>query len=105
MTQKYDCDWKLEGACNGQLVQKERVVVTVTTGALGFHLLAQPLSNNKIEKVWAMNWKFSKENRERQVPSFKDKLLDESLLKDEKLVFVDADLESFKLGLGDDACI
>ncbi|CAE6440846.1 unnamed protein product [Rhizoctonia solani] len=102
MIQKYDCDWKFEGACNGQLVQKERVVVTGTTGALGSHLLSQLLSNDKIEKVWAMNRRSSKENRERQVASFKDKLLDENLLKDEKLVFVDADLESLKLGLGDD---
>ncbi|KAJ1310585.1 hypothetical protein OPQ81_007314 [Rhizoctonia solani] len=103
MIQKYDSDWHRQEAHTTEPVKKERVVVTGTTGGLGSHLLAQLLESDKVEKVWAMNRKSSKGNtRERQISSFDDKLLDTSLLKSEKLVFLDTDLEHPKLGLQDE---
>ncbi|KDN41199.1 hypothetical protein RSAG8_07613, partial [Rhizoctonia solani AG-8 WAC10335] len=44
-----------------------------TTGGLGSHLLAQLLESDRVEKVWAMNRKSSKGNREREIASFEDK--------------------------------
>ncbi|KAF8749968.1 Male sterility protein [Rhizoctonia solani] len=102
MIEKYDAEWPRQEAREIQPVKKERVVVTGTTGGLGSHLLAQLLENDVVEKVWAMNRKSSKGNREREVASFEDKLLDLNLLKSEKLVFVDTDLEDPKLGLSDE---
>ncbi|GAB1525258.1 hypothetical protein RhiTH_008416 [Rhizoctonia solani] len=99
MIEKYKADWPTQEARNIQPVKKERVVVTGTTGGLGSHLLAQLLENEKVEKVWAMNRKSSKNNRDRELSSFEDKLLDVNLLKSEKLVFVDTDLEDPKLAL------
>ncbi|KEP48049.1 putative acetyl-CoA synthetase-like protein [Rhizoctonia solani 123E] len=103
MIQKYDSDWPRQEARSVRPVQKERVVVTGTTGGLGSHLLAQLLESDRVEKVWAMNRKSSKGNREREVASFEDKQLDVSLLKSKKLVFMDTDLEDPKLGLRDEA--
>ncbi|CAE6407221.1 unnamed protein product [Rhizoctonia solani] len=99
MIEKYKADWPTQEARDIQPVKKERVVVTGTTGGLGSHLLAQLLENEKVEKVWAMNRKSSKNNRDRELSSFEDKLLDVNLLKSEKLVFVDTDLEDPKLAL------
>ncbi|KAG8734879.1 hypothetical protein FRC10_011339 [Ceratobasidium sp. 414] len=78
--------------------QKERVVVTGTTGALGSYLLAQLLESETVEKVWALN-RGSKGMEERQRASFEDKGLDIGLLKSEKLVLTQANLEDGKLGL------
>ncbi|KAG8701412.1 hypothetical protein FRC08_004090, partial [Ceratobasidium sp. 394] len=69
-----------------------------TTGALGSHILAQLLENERVEKVWALNRK-SKETFARQSSSFEDKGLDVELLKSEKLALLDADLENQNLGL------
>ncbi|CAE6377482.1 unnamed protein product [Rhizoctonia solani] len=102
MIKKYDADWPRQEIRSTQQVKKERVVVTGTTGGLGSHLLAQLLESDRVEKVWAMNRKSSKGNREREIASFEDKNLDLSLLKSEKLVFVDTDLEDPKLGLRDE---
>ncbi|KAF8738313.1 Male sterility protein, partial [Rhizoctonia solani] len=99
MIEKHKVDWPTQGARDNQPVKKERVVVTGTTGGLGSHLLAQLLQNEKVEKVWAINRKSSKNNRDREINSFEDKLLDVNLLKSEELVFVDADLEDPKLAL------
>ncbi|KAF8751541.1 Male sterility protein [Rhizoctonia solani] len=99
MIEKYKIDWPAQEARDIQPVKKERVVVTGTTGGLGSHLLAQLLENEKVEKVWAMNRKSSKNNRDRELSSFEDKLLDVNSLKSGKLVFVDTDLEDPKLAL------
>ncbi|GAB1528524.1 hypothetical protein RhiTH_011718 [Rhizoctonia solani] len=99
MIEKHKVDWPTQEARDIQPVKKERVVVTGTTGGLGSHLLAQLLQNEKVEKVWAINRKSSKNNRDREINSFEDKLLDVNLLKSEELVFVDADLEDPKLAL------
>ncbi|KEP48039.1 putative acetyl-CoA synthetase-like protein [Rhizoctonia solani 123E] len=102
MVQKYDSNWPCLVNPGLEQVDKERVVLTGTTGALGSHLLAQLLESDKVEKVWAMNRKSTKDNQERAIASFEDKLLDVALLKSEKLVFVDVDLEDPKLGLCDE---
>ncbi|QRW17426.1 acetyl-CoA synthetase-like protein [Rhizoctonia solani] len=99
MIEKYKIDWPAQEARDIQPVKKERVVVTGTTGGLGSHLLAQLLENEKVEKVWAMNRKSSKNNRDRELSSFEDKLLGGNSLKSGKLVFVDTDLEDPKLAL------
>lgn len=98
---KYDGNWIANSrtSVKSQAVEKERVVVTGTTGGLGSHLLAQLLENEKVEKVWAMNRKSSKENSGRQLESFKDKKLDAKLLESAKLELLDVDLEDAKLGL------
>ncbi|KAF8751588.1 Male sterility protein [Rhizoctonia solani] len=80
MIEKYKIDWPAQEARDIQPVKKERVVVTGTTGGLGSHLLAQLLENEKVEKVWAMNRKSSKNNRDRELSSFEDKLLDDPKL-------------------------
>ncbi|KAJ1302971.1 hypothetical protein OPQ81_003262 [Rhizoctonia solani] len=102
MIQKYDSDWPRQDARSVQPVQKERVVVTGTTGGLGSHLLAQLLENDRVERVWAMNRKSSKGNKEREAASFEDKQLDLDLLKSNKLVFLDTDLEDPNLGLSNE---
>ncbi|KAG8686886.1 hypothetical protein FRC11_008184, partial [Ceratobasidium sp. 423] len=50
MIQKYDSDWPHQEARRAQPVQRERVVVTGTTGALGSHLLEQLLESDKVGK-------------------------------------------------------
>lgn len=80
----------------------EKVVVTGTTGALGSHLLAQLLGNEKISRVWALNRKSSggvDSTMKRQRASFEEKCLDVGLLESEKLVFVESDLSVGGLSL------
>ncbi|EUC65708.1 acetyl-CoA synthetase-like protein, putative, partial [Rhizoctonia solani AG-3 Rhs1AP] len=81
---------------------REHIVVTGTTGALGSHLLAQLLANDRVERVWALNRKSSGGISTKQKASFEDKMLDVQLLASEKLVFVDAVLDDAKLGLSDE---
>ncbi|QRV95150.1 AMP binding enzyme [Ceratobasidium sp. AG-Ba] len=79
----------------------ERVVVTGTTGALGSHLLAQLLKDDRVERVWALN----REPRDggsildRQYASFVDKGIDIGLLNSRKLKFAGCDLTDMALGL------
>ncbi|KAB5591027.1 L-aminoadipate-semialdehyde dehydrogenase [Ceratobasidium theobromae] len=104
MIRKYDAGWGLNHqlGVKTQVVEKERVVVTGTTGGLGSHLLAQLLENDRVEKVWAMNRKSSKGNKDRQFASFVDKKLDVGLLGNGKLELLDTVLEDAKLGLSDE---
>ncbi|KAG8707501.1 hypothetical protein FRC08_000467 [Ceratobasidium sp. 394] len=100
MINKYDSRWpdKKRPLKARVLPQKECVVVTGTTGGLGSYLLAQLLESERVEVVWALNRK-SGGMEERQRASFEDKGLAVDLLKSEKLVLVEADLEDTKLGL------
>ncbi|KAH7318805.1 male sterility protein-domain-containing protein [Rhizoctonia solani] len=105
MIKAYDACWPRQTYCTVQPVQRERMVVTGTTGALGSHLLAQLLENNNVEKVWAINRRSNKgSTKDRETASFQDKLLDTRLLDSKKLVFVDTELETtdYKLGLRDE---
>ncbi|KAG9126236.1 hypothetical protein FRC07_004316 [Ceratobasidium sp. 392] len=103
MIRKYDYGWEtVQKELKPRVPpQKERVVVTGSTGALGSYLLANLLEDDTVEKVWALN-RSSRRMEERQRISFADKGLDVDLLKNEKLVLVEADLEGEKLGLGAD---
>ncbi|KAG8684994.1 hypothetical protein FRC09_015020 [Ceratobasidium sp. 395] len=100
MIAKYNYGWKsLSEYLNPRAPPlKERVVVTGTTGALGSYLLAHLLENDRVEKVWAMNRR-SREVEQRQRASFIDKGLDVGLLKSNKLVLVEANLEAEDLGV------
>ncbi|QRV95000.1 AMP binding enzyme [Ceratobasidium sp. AG-Ba] len=80
----------------------ERIVLTGTTGALGSHLLAQLLQNEKVERVWALNRRSGNaDGMQRQRASFEDKNLDVKLLESSKLILAEADLTDRKLGLDD----
>ncbi|KAF8601149.1 NAD(P)-binding protein [Ceratobasidium sp. AG-I] len=79
--------------------QKERVVVTGTTGALGAYLLAILLESDAVEVVWTLNRKSKEGILARQKAAFDDKLLDVGLLDCGTLVMLEADLEDEKLGL------
>jgi hypothetical protein len=99
MVHKYDSRWPCRESCSIQPA-KEYVAMTGTTGALGSHILVNLLNNDKIERVWAINRKSSKgDAKERQIASFRDKMLDVSLLESERLRFLDTDCEEPKLGL------
>ncbi|KAG8734878.1 hypothetical protein FRC10_011338, partial [Ceratobasidium sp. 414] len=100
MINKYDPGWNTTKRPIRTPVspQKERVVVTGTTGALGSYLLARLLESETVEKVWGLN-RGPKVMEERQRASFEDKGLDIELLKSEKLVLTEANLEDGKLGL------
>ena len=76
--------------------------MTGTTGALGSHLLAQLLINDKVSRVWALNRKSGGgvgSTLKRQRASFEEKCLDVGLLESEKLVFVESELSVEGLGL------
>ncbi|KAG8686616.1 hypothetical protein FRC09_014024 [Ceratobasidium sp. 395] len=100
MIARYNCGWKIPPKHLKSRVPPlgERVVVTGTTGALGSYLLAHLLENDRVEKVWAMNRR-SREVEQRQRASFIDKGLDVGLLKSNKLVLVEANLEAEDLGM------
>ncbi|KAG8783074.1 hypothetical protein FRC12_020140 [Ceratobasidium sp. 428] len=80
----------------------ERVVLTGTTGGLGSHILAQLLANDRVERVWALNRRSSvagKSLRQRQHEAFKDRQLDVALLDSPKLLLIESDITTEKLGL------
>lgn len=81
--------------------EKETVVITGTTGALGSLLLARAIQDPRIQRVWAVN-RGSQGNQtivERQRASFIDKALEPSLLEGDKVRFVEAVLSAHHLGL------
>ncbi|QRV95149.1 AMP binding enzyme [Ceratobasidium sp. AG-Ba] len=82
----------------------ERVVLTGTTGALGSHLLAQLLADDRVAQVWTLNREASNSRSVlyRQRESFIDKGLNVELLESKKLVLVESDLTDAELGLGEE---
>lgn len=80
-------------------IEKERVLVTGTTGALGSHLLAMLLESDLVERVWAVNRKSVNGIAERQKAAFEDKMLDLRLLDSPKLIMLEAELGDGMLGL------
>ncbi|CUA76307.1 L-aminoadipate-semialdehyde dehydrogenase large subunit [Rhizoctonia solani] len=104
MIQKYDSNWPQHpriSSIRRPHILGERIVITGTAGALGSHLLAQLLANDRIERVWALNRRSGGDIRDKQRLSFEDKMLDLKLLSNEKLIFVEAALEDAKLGLSE----
>lgn len=105
MIRKYDTDRNIKPSAGimetRSVAEKERVVVTGTTGGLGSYLLAQLLESDMVEKIWALNRRSisGQGSKERQCASFEDKMLNVALLESEKLVLLDSDLEDTKLGV------
>ncbi|KAG9118738.1 hypothetical protein FRC07_006609, partial [Ceratobasidium sp. 392] len=78
------------------------IVLTGTTGALGSHILALILGNDKIQRVWALNRvpkTGAPSTMQRQRQSFAEKMLDVQLLDHPKLSLLEVDLLDGKLGL------
>ncbi|KZV94434.1 acetyl-CoA synthetase-like protein [Exidia glandulosa HHB12029] len=80
---------------------KKVVLVTGTTGGLGSNLLALLLKDPAVEKVYAVNRAGTKALKDRHEENFKDRGLDVELLKNGKVVFLEA--STSKPGLGIDA--
>ncbi|KAF8597331.1 acetyl-CoA synthetase-like protein [Ceratobasidium sp. AG-I] len=100
--QQHDRPWAIQASPIARSPSMEHVVVTGTTGGLGSHLLAQLISHDCVERIWALNRKSSVNGQsvqERQLNSFMDKLLDVDLLRHPKLVLLDCDLTEARLGL------
>ncbi|QRV95194.1 acetyl-CoA synthetase-like protein [Ceratobasidium sp. AG-Ba] len=80
----------------------ESVLLTGTTGGLGSHLLAQLLANDGVDRVWAINRK-QRDRRislqQRQKDAFEDKGLDTALLQSPKLILLESDITTERLGL------
>ncbi|EJD45598.1 acetyl-CoA synthetase-like protein [Auricularia subglabra TFB-10046 SS5] len=77
------------------------VLITGTTGGLGSNLLALLLQDAAVERVYAVNRASTKSQTllERHAATFKDRGLDEGLLKSDKLVLVEAVTSRPNLGL------
>ena len=79
------------------------VLLTGSTGGLGSHLLELLLRDDGVQKVYAFNRpaKTSATIFERHQNTFADRGLDITLLRSEKLVFVESETALPKLGLKD----
>lgn len=80
-------------------IERERVLITGTTGGLGSHLLAVLLESDRVERVWAVNRKSVGGIAERQKAAFEDKMLDSGLLGSPKLIMLEGELGDKMLGL------
>ncbi|KIK64035.1 hypothetical protein GYMLUDRAFT_195812 [Collybiopsis luxurians FD-317 M1] len=79
------------------------VLLTGSTGNLGSQMLVMLLSNEKVERVYALN-RPSTQNSivDRHRGRFEDKLIDINFLASTKLVFLEGECSQLKLGLTDD---
>jgi hypothetical protein len=106
----------MNGARTQDRFDERVVLLTGTTGGLGSHLLATLLVDEKVTKVYAMNRPSKASSLERQDASFRDRFvqflsdrnrwaqltcrdLDLTLLTSPKLVFIEGDAATEKLGL------
>lgn len=82
----------------------ECVLLTGTTGALGSHLLALMLGEDKVKRVWALN-RLPKSGApstiQRQRRSFEERMFDTQLLDHPKLTMLECDFSDGRLGLSD----
>ncbi|KAF8974264.1 hypothetical protein BDZ97DRAFT_1772696 [Flammula alnicola] len=82
------------------LINKYMVLLTGTTGNLGAQLLESLLRDPRISQVYALNRSASSKSlTERHEERFRDKALDLSLLKSDKLTAIEGDLSQKNLGL------
>jgi hypothetical protein len=80
---------------------REVVLITGTTGAFGSHVLHQLLRSDSITGVYALNRASSTGLRERQEGIFRELGLDVSVLNTPKLVLLEGNLSTDKLGLNE----
>ena len=79
------------------------VLVTGTTGSMGAALLAALINDPKVAKVYAVNRKSGMSLAERQKQALADRGYDaERIVKSEKVVFVDTNMDSDRFGLQPD---
>ncbi|ESK89189.1 hypothetical protein Moror_5196 [Moniliophthora roreri MCA 2997] len=79
------------------------VMVTGTTGGFGSYLLARLVADEAVSIVYAVNRKNKKSSlEERQIQAFREKGIDERLLKSVKVKMVEADLLKKDFGMGSD---
>lgn len=78
------------------------VVLTGSTGGLGCALLWKLLEDQQVSKVYALNRIGSGDLLERHIKAFSIRGLDTGLLSSSKLVMLEADFGSNRLGLEDD---
>lgn len=89
-------------------LERETVLITGTTGALGGFMLSRMLEDSKVERIWAVNRgsKGGKSLFERQHESFVDKGIDPTNLKTNtesgRVRFIEADLSADRLGLDEE---
>lgn len=75
------------------------ILLTGSTGALGSHILANLLLDDRVTKVYTLNRAGAQSVQQRQKSAFEERGLDVTLLGSGKLVGVDADLAKKDLGL------
>ncbi|CCM01516.1 uncharacterized protein FIBRA_03572 [Fibroporia radiculosa] len=78
--------------------KRDTVLVTGTTGAIGCNILAHLLSDETVERVYALN-RVSEAGAVRQRDAFSRRGLDENLLRGEKFVYVEGDMGLPGLGI------
>ncbi|KAG2140138.1 putative aminoadipate reductase [Suillus clintonianus] len=76
------------------------VILTGSTGGLGSYLLAYLLQREDVSVVYALNRSSNEASiQQRQENSFKDRGLDVTLLKSDRLVYAEIDISDDRLGL------
>ncbi|KAF8572826.1 NAD(P)-binding protein, partial [Ramaria rubella] len=77
----------------------ETIILTGSTGGLGSHILAQLITMPSVSRVYAFNRPGRKTSHERHLEAFLDRGIDVTLLKSEKIVYVDGDsaVEGFNI--------
>ncbi|KAF8576894.1 acetyl-CoA synthetase-like protein [Ramaria rubella] len=77
----------------------ETIILTGSTGGLGSHILAQLLTMPSVSRVYAFNRPGRKTSHERHFEAFLDRGIDITLLKSEKIVYVEGDsaVEGFNI--------
>jgi len=78
------------------------VLLTGSTGSLGSYLLELLLQSPSVERVWALNRPSEKSSlSERQINAFKERGIDEDLLRSAKLRLVEGTVSREMFGLGE----
>lgn len=81
------------------LPEKKTVLLTGATGTLGSYLLAKFVDDPDVALVYAVNRPASKPGLERQVEALVDRGIDPSILKNGRVMVVEADLSRSDFGI------